>query len=122
MRSVSYLPSSLRSLEQQAGDTLRRYFDGHTADEWVEQHFWPLRDMVRDLEERQRALTSLSAWPRRPLPRGRRTGSRSGSAGYSEEAYGTEEGDQLPPAEKSDKGDDGGGDGEKTKTPAAAAA
>ncbi len=40
MRSASYLPSSLRSLEQQARDTLGRYFDKHTTEEWIEHHFW----------------------------------------------------------------------------------
>ncbi len=69
MRSVSYLPSSLRMLEQQVREALLKHFDSYTSDEWIEQHLRPLDNMVGELERRQKALTSASSWPRRPLPK-----------------------------------------------------
>ncbi len=39
LRQTTYLPASVRSLEQQSADVLGRYYDKHTVDEWAEQHF-----------------------------------------------------------------------------------
>lgn len=67
MRSVHYLPNSLRSMEAQFKDTLLQYFDSYTTDEWIEQHILPLHEMVNELLERSKALTDRNVWPRRPL-------------------------------------------------------
>lgn len=67
MKSVHYLPGSLRSMELQFKDVLSEYFDKWTVGEWIEQHVLPLQETVSALQERARTLTAAMVWPRRPL-------------------------------------------------------
>jgi hypothetical protein len=67
MRSISYLPGSLKSLESQLRRTLPHYFDQFTVDEWLEQNVDPLIEAVDSLNSRAASLTSSLSWPRRPI-------------------------------------------------------
>ena len=68
MRPISYLSTSVRSLEGQARNVLSEYFDQYTTEEWIEQHILPLHQMIEVMNERAGRLTSANTWPRRPLP------------------------------------------------------
>jgi hypothetical protein len=67
MRSISYLPGSLKSLEGQFKRILLHYFDPYTVEEWLEQNVDPMLKTVEDINSRAVALTSSISWPRRPL-------------------------------------------------------
>ena len=67
MRSISYLPGSLRSLEAQLKRVLLHYFDPFVVEEWLEQNVDPLVRRVDDMIDRAAVLTSSVSWPRRPI-------------------------------------------------------
>jgi len=67
MRSISYLPGSLKSLESQFKRVLLHYFDAFAVEEWLEQNIDPLVQRVNDINDRAVALTASLSWPRRPV-------------------------------------------------------
>jgi hypothetical protein len=67
VRSISYLPGSLKSLESQLKRVLLHYFDAYTVEEWLEQNVDPLVERVDEINDRAAALTSAMSWPRRPI-------------------------------------------------------
>ena len=67
MKGVHYMPGSLKSTEAQFDEVLSQYYDRWTTAEWIEQHVLPLQETVAALQERARALTQDTVWPRRPL-------------------------------------------------------
>jgi len=67
MRSISYLPGSLKSLESQFKRVLQHYFDPYTVEEWLEENIDPLVHRVDAMNDRAAVLTSSMTWPRRPI-------------------------------------------------------
>ncbi|QQP50186.1 Hexosaminidase Dlike [Caligus rogercresseyi] len=47
MKSVSFFPGILRSLENQLSKTLAQYYDEPVVEEWIEQHILPLEEKYR---------------------------------------------------------------------------
>ncbi|CAB4056413.1 HEX [Lepeophtheirus salmonis] len=52
MKSVSFFPGILLSLEHQISKTLAQYYHETVVEEWIEQHILPLQEKIQDLEER----------------------------------------------------------------------
>ena len=67
MRSISYLPGSLKSLEAQLKRVLLHYFDAFAVEVWLEQNVDPLVRRVDEINDRAVALTASVSWPRRPI-------------------------------------------------------
>jgi hypothetical protein len=60
MRSISYLPGSLKSLEGQFKRILLHYFDPYTVEEWLEQNVDPMLKTVEDINSRAVDMTTTT--------------------------------------------------------------